>query len=104
MIKNLPSALAFIFICLSIRAFIAFYAAEWPITRIFGAIIGIGFWLISIFNLRSTGFEAGGPIWWSSIRPVHGTIWLLYAWTGEAFWLKLDLLLGIFYWITLRPF
>ena len=42
--------------------------------------IGIGFWTIYVMGWRKTGVEVGGgKIWWNSLRPVHGTIYLLFT-------------------------
>mgnify|MGYP000058923125 CR=1 FL=1 len=41
-------------------------------------IIGMGFILIFTFGLRKTGAETQGqPIWWNSLRPIHGSLYLL---------------------------
>ena len=34
---------------------------------------------IYLFDLRNSGFEAGGKIWWNSYRPIHGVLYLLYS-------------------------
>ena len=42
--------------------------------------VGVGFWYIYLFNLRKTGVEVfGDKIWWNSLRPVHGTLFLIAA-------------------------
>jgi hypothetical protein len=42
--------------------------------------IGVGFWTIYMMDWRKTGIEVGGEkIWWNSLRPVHGTIYLLFT-------------------------
>jgi hypothetical protein len=43
-------------------------------------VMGIGFWTIYMMDWRKTGVEVGGgEIWWNSLRPVHGTIYLLFT-------------------------
>ena len=42
--------------------------------------IGIGFWTIYLNGWRKTGGETfGQQIWWNSLRPVHGSIYLLFS-------------------------
>jgi hypothetical protein len=42
--------------------------------------IGIGFWVIYLKGWRKTGTETfGQKIWWNALRPVHGSIYLLFS-------------------------
>ena len=42
--------------------------------------IGIGFWTIYLNDWRKTGAETfGQKIWWNSIRPLHGSLYILFA-------------------------
>lgn len=42
--------------------------------------IAIGFSLIYIKGWRKTGAETGGqPIWWDHLRPIHASLWFLFA-------------------------
>ena len=42
--------------------------------------IGIGFWTIYLKGWRKTGTETfGQKIWWNALRPVHGSIYLLFS-------------------------
>ena len=42
--------------------------------------IGIGFWTIYLKGWRKTGIETfGQKIWWNALRPVHGSIYLLFS-------------------------
>jgi len=52
---------------------------------------------------RKTGWETGGePIWWNWLRPIHATVWALFAfqmWNKCSMaWrtLKADIWLGLF--------
>lgn len=69
----------------------------WSITFI----IGIGFWTIYTMGWRKTGIEAGGEIWWNSLRPIHGTNYLLFSILSlkgyrNAWWLLLmDTIIGV---------
>jgi len=43
-------------------------------------LIGIGFFYIYFTGSRKTGVETGGqPIWWNNWRPVHGSLYILFA-------------------------
>ena len=42
-------------------------------------IFGIGITTIYILNLRDTGREAGGKIWWNNQRPIFGLIWVSFG-------------------------
>jgi hypothetical protein len=43
-------------------------------------VIGVGFWAIYLNGWRKTGTETfGQQIWWNSLRPVHGSIYLLFS-------------------------
>jgi hypothetical protein len=42
--------------------------------------IGIGFLYIYKTGSRPTGIETEGkPIWWNNLRPIHGTLYLLFS-------------------------
>ena len=62
------------------------------------------FIILYLFDLRKTGFEAGGKIWWNSVRPIHGVLYLLFAIYAlksvKKSWifLAIDVCLGIFFW------
>ena len=47
---------------------------------LFTLAVSIGFFSIYIFGLRKTGVEVGGNlIWWNDLRPVHGSLYLLFT-------------------------
>jgi len=42
--------------------------------------IGIGLWIIYLKGWRKTGIETfGQKIWWNTLRPVHGSIYVLFS-------------------------
>ena len=42
--------------------------------------IGIGLWIIYLKDWRKTGTETfGQKIWWNALRPVHGSIYVLFS-------------------------
>ena len=64
----------------------------------------LGFLRNYLFDLRKTGPEAEGIIWWNKLRPIHGILYLLftiYAYKKENFaWIILlvDTCLGLLFW------
>lgn len=71
---------------------------------IFGLVMSI----LYIFNLRKTGIESGGKIWWMKQRPIFAVIYLLfgvlamqeksYAWKV----LMTDIIFGLIIFINKR--
>jgi hypothetical protein len=64
--------------------------------------------LIYIFDLRPSGREAGGVIWWNNIRPVHALNYLIFfllAFTNNKYaWVPLgvDVIIGLIAFIYHR--
>jgi hypothetical protein len=104
--------------CLPTRLLLVFLAGALPLSTVqslhwiaWGP--AIGFWFLFLTGLRPVGPETGNrPIWWNAIRPIHGTLWGLFAYeAGQGSpvawrWLALDLVLGIlaFTWHVVSPF
>lgn len=73
--------------CIPTRILIAYLAFYFSgnrsisgILSIVALIISIGFFYIYFTGSRKTGTETEGrPIWWNNWRPVHGTMYLLFA-------------------------
>ena len=43
-------------------------------------VIGVGFWVIYLKGWRKTGTETfGQQIWWNALRPVHGSLYVLFS-------------------------
>ncbi len=82
---NIQRVLLFLIGCIGTRtalAALAKYASpEWlQIMGTLALIPAFGFYLIFVFGLRETGPEVFGErIWWNNLRPVHGTLYLLFA-------------------------
>lgn len=74
--------------CIGTRTALAYAAsrasAEWlRVMGVVGLCIGLAFWGLYVFGLRTTGAEVdggrGGRVWWNGLRPVHGTLYLAFA-------------------------
>ena len=67
-------------------------------------LISITFITLYLFDLRKTGAEAEGIIWWNKLRPIHGVLYFLfsiYTFKKEKFswiFLLIDTILGIIFW------
>ncbi len=69
-----------------------------------GLIIGLGFLTIYVTGIRNTGLGAfGEKIWWNDLRPVHGILYLLFAYNAingnqNIAWklLAVDVIIGLF--------
>ena len=62
----------------------------------------IGMLYIYITGSRDYGVEAGGKIWWNSIRPIHSLLYFLFAYNAiiknkDVAWkfLLLDVIIGL---------
>lgn len=42
----------------------------------------------------------GGPVWWARQRGLHGFLWLMFAITGNAWFLHLDVAIGAMNWVV----
>lgn len=77
--------LLFIFGCVLTRIIITFIVKNLktnylPIAGYIALIPAIGFLSICFLNLRKTGKEVfGEKIWWNDVRPIHGILYLIFA-------------------------
>tara|TARA_Y100000768_G_scaffold162854_1_gene121860 strand:+ start:2573 stop:2857 length:285 start_codon:yes stop_codon:yes gene_type:complete len=79
--------------CLPLRYALYLHAKTKSVAlRLFAAVIGSR-WVLG-FERGTVGFF-GGKAWWAKSRPLHGILWLAYATTDRASYLKYDLYLGI---------
>lgn len=98
----------FLFGCIGSRLFLSYLAKYLrgiysTILSLLILIMGMGFFIIYWGDLRKTGLETGGnPIWWNSIRPIHGTFYVTssillsynhYCWSSQV--LLIDTLFGL---------
>lgn len=81
-------------VCIPVRSYLASRGdQQW--LRAFAAAIGSR-WLAGMES-GSVGFF-GGPAWWADKRAMHGSLWLAYAFTGDARMLWIDVLGGAVSW------
>ena len=99
--------LLFLVGCMGSRFFLVYAAkhvsTEWLKYMGYMAILpAIGFIYIYLTDLRKTGPEVfGDKIWWNDLRPVHGLLYLLFAYNAiqgnKTSWIYLfiDVLVGL---------
>lgn len=76
--------LLFLLGCIGTRLLFTFVSYKHPqLLQLLGTaalVPGLGFLILYWFNLRQTGFESFEKIiWWNHLRPVHGMLYLLFA-------------------------
>ena len=95
--------------CIGLRIILALAAknADIKTLRYMGLLALIpafGFLFLYTFNLRKTGFEAGGTIWWKNMRAIHGFLYLLFSILAikgfKDSWkiMALDVFIGLVFW------
>lgn len=71
--------------CLGTRLFLVYLARSASATALQGLgalalLPAVGFWYIYLTGARKTGAEVmGDRIWWNHLRPLHGTLYALFA-------------------------
>lgn len=104
--------LLFLVGCMGARSLLAVVAKMTPISYLpilgyIALIPAIGFIYLFLSGERTTGLGTfGGKIWWNNLRPVHATMYILFAYAAinknPNAWLILavDVLLGLFSFLT----
>ena len=99
--------LLFLIGCIGIRILFVYIAKTidikyLPILGYIALLIGIGFIVIYLKGLRKTGQEVfGEKIWWNDLRPIHGLLYILFAYfaitqnTKAWKFLLLDVIIGL---------
>ncbi len=97
--------LLFLVGCIGTRSLLTYYAKitnNLQSLSIITFIIGFGFIYIYANDLRKTGPEVfGDVIWWNLLRPIHGSLYLLFSYLAynqnKNAWLILliDTLIGL---------
>lgn len=66
----------------------------------------IGFWFLWLSGVRSNPTEGGRKIWWGALRPLHGTLYALFAyqattgnWQTAWIYLLADVVVGAAAWV-----
>ena len=65
------------------------------IVRWISGLLAVGFAVLYFFDLRKTGAEAGGEIWWRPYRIIHSILFGLFAVTGKSALLFVDAVIGL---------
>ena len=65
--------------------------------RLFATVVGTR-WVLGMEDGHIGAF--GGLAWWKEERAQHGVLWLLYAFTGDDTYLKIDTAFGAVNWIV----
>jgi hypothetical protein len=102
----------FIFGCIFIRTLLVLFVKNiktkyLPIIGYIILILAIGFFIIYFFDLRKTGIEVfRDKIWWNDLRPIHGLIYLTFAYLAihknKDAWILLlfDVFLGLVFFLN----
>jgi hypothetical protein len=99
--------LLFLIGCIGIRTLFVYLAkiASKPVLKVLGYLAllpAIGFFYLFFSGARKTGAEVfGDKIWWTNLRPIHGFLYLLFAYNaiqGIHFawvYLLIDVIVGL---------
>ncbi len=107
------SAPLFLLGCIPARIALAYVAkthVQWlSWLSVLGLIIGCGFFAIYLTDSRKVGAETfGKPIWWNSLRPIHGFLYLSFAIAAARksydawMFLAVDVVIGILAFVSHR--
>jgi hypothetical protein len=102
----------FLFGCIGFRSLLVYIAKT--TNKFFLQIMGyiallpaFGFFYIYFTGSRKTGMEVfGDKIWWNNLRPIHGTLYLLFAYnaiygnSNAYLYLLLDVIVGLASFLT----
>lgn len=103
--------LLFLFGCLVTRTILVVLAKKinnkyLPYLGVLSLIPALGFFIIFFGGFRKTGGETfGKPIWWNNLRPIHGTLYLIFAYLAinknknSYLPLLIDVIIGIIAYI-----
>ena len=99
--------LLFLFGCIGTRAIFVYLAKNVNTTYLqymgyLSILPAIGFFYLFLTGSRKTGAEVfGDKIWWNDLRPIHGILYLLFAYNainGNTFawiYLLVDVIIGL---------
>ncbi len=108
--------LLFIFGCILTRVIFVIIAKYTnikylPILGYLALLPALGFIYIYLTNSRKTGIEIDGEkIWWSNLRPIHGILYLLFAYNAinknpnSWIYLLIDVVFGLLSFIVFHFF
>ena len=104
--------LLFLIVCIGIRTIFVYLAknANTTYLRYMGYLSifpAIGFFYLFLTGSRKTGAEVfGEKIWWNNLRPIHGLMYVLFAYNAingnKSAWLYLlvDVIIGLVSFLT----
>ena len=103
------SILAFIFLCIPARIFLAYISRIIPdkYLKIYGILLllmGLSFLYLFITNSRLNAPEAGGKTWWSQFRIIIGFFYIaaaVYAFQGKRNLIWIPLAMDIVFGLTI---
>ena len=99
--------LLFLFGCIGIRSLLVYLAKTVNKTYLqymgyLSILPAVGFFYLFLTGSRKTGAEVfGDKIWWNDLRPIHGVLYLLFAYNAingnEFAWIYLlvDVIIGL---------
>jgi hypothetical protein len=105
--------LLFLFFCIGTRTLFAYLAKTYthylPYMGALALLPAIGFFYLFFSGKRKTGAEVfGDKIWWNKLRPIHGTLYLLFAISAIRkkhyawIFLAIDVVIGLLAFIANR--
>ncbi len=98
--------------CLGIRILIVYLAKTFNKTYLqymgyLSILPAIGFFYLYLTDSRKTGAEVfGDKIWWNNLRPIHGVLYLLFAYNAingnknSWIYLLIDVIIGFISFLT----
>jgi hypothetical protein len=104
--------LLFMIGCLGIRILIVYLAKTFNKTYLqymgyLSILPAIGFFYLYLTDSRKTGAEVfGDKIWWNNLRPIHGVLYLLFAYNAingnknSWIYLLIDVIIGFISFLT----
>ena len=93
-------------ICIIVRLLLAFFTQKYTNNKFISLItfiMSLSFFILFFFDLRLNAPEGNGITWWNSLRPIHGSLYLLFTmyyyknYNFAWYFLLTDAILGILF-------
>jgi len=99
------SIIVFLLGCIPVRILLAYISTKLSQEQLkyLGVVllgISLSFMYLYFTNKRLDAPEAGGKTWWSSLRPIHGVLYLaaaIYAFKGETTMVWIPLIIDVIF-------